>query len=119
MLSFMMQEFINELTESDCMKLEREFYEPSLTFALAHKCAYGRRRGQRIAVSDPQRRGPAPINYSITAMALVIAARALLFDPTVRFNSTYYPNCAKSPVYVHYRPCTEMFHIRYLKSIFI
>lgn len=38
------------------------------------------------AVSDPER-GPVPINYSITAMALVITARALAFDPTMRFNS--------------------------------
>lgn len=48
-----------------------QFYEPALTFALTQVqiCAGG------SAVSDPQS-APAPINYSITAMALVIAARA-------------------------------------------
>lgn len=35
-------------------------------------------------------RGPAAINYSITAMALVIAARAHSFDHTMRFNSLHY-----------------------------
>lgn len=34
-------------------------------------------------------RGPSPINYSITAMALVIGARALSFDHAMRFNSLH------------------------------
>lgn len=73
------------------------------------------------AVSDPQCRGPAPINYSITPMALVITARAHSFDQRMRFNSLHYSSQGLHRIVrIHSAFSQTLFFFLYhIKNVFI